>query len=125
MDRIIGAIILAIESFLGHKTRTFLAVLGVTIGIASIIIVFSSGEGLKSLLRDQVESFGADTIQVEIKVPTSKTGFAGEQQSAISLFSGGQVTTLKLGDAEDILKLPNIRDGYGMSYTQEPVPHLT
>jgi putative ABC transport system permease protein len=123
MKNIFSSLSLALESFRAHKVRTSLAVLGVTIGIASIIIVFSAGEGIKSLLRDQVESFGAETIQVEIKVPTSKTGFAGEQQNIASLFSGGQVTTLSLKDLEDILKLPNIRDGYGMSYTQESVSY--
>lgn len=100
-----------------------MAVLGVTIGIASIITVFSAGEGVRGLLMDQIESFGVDSIQVEIKVPSSKKGIAGEQQSAISLLQGAQVTTLKLADLEDILKLPNVTDGYGLLMTQEAVAY--
>ncbi|MFH1402087.1 MAG: ABC transporter permease [Patescibacteria group bacterium] len=116
---IFSALELAFQSFRAHKLRTFLAVLGVTIGIASIIVVFSAGEGIKGLLLNQIESFGVDAIQVEIKVPSSKTGMASEQQSAISLLKGAQVTTLKLKDLEDILKLPNVEDGYGLLMTQE------
>jgi putative ABC transport system permease protein len=121
MQNIITAIKLALDAFRTHKVRTSLAVLGVTIGIASIIIVFSAGEGIKSLLTDQVESFGADVIQVEIKVPTSKTGLEGERQNAINLLQGAQVTTLSLDDLDDILEIPNIRDGYGLLMTQESV----
>jgi len=123
MHTLLSSLSLALESFRVHKVRTSLAVLGVTIGIASIIVVFAAGEGLKSLLENQVESFGAETIQVEIKVPTSKKGLAGERQSAVSLFSGGQVTTLNIDDWEDILKLPNVADAYGMSYRQESVSY--
>ena len=114
---------LASQSFKAHKMRTFLSVLGVAIGIASIIVVFSAGEGIKGLVLGQIESFGVDSIQVEIKVPGSKTGAASEQQSAISLMKGAQVTTLKLDDLDDILKLPNIEDGYGLLMTQETVTY--
>ena len=112
---------LALTSFTAHKLRTFLAVLGVTIGISSIIIVFSAGEGLKGLILNQVESFGSDTIQVEIKVPSSKKGVASEQQSAVALLQGAQVTTLKLKDLEDVKKIPNIIDAYSVFMSQETV----
>ena len=120
---ILSALELAFQSFKAHKLRTSLAVLGVTIGIAGIIIVFSAGEGVKGLVLDQIESFGVDSIQVEIKVPSSKKGAASEQQSAISLLQGAQVTTLKLDDLEDILKIPNIEDGYGLLMTQEALTY--
>ncbi len=114
---------LALTSFMAHKLRTALAVLGITIGISSIIVVFSAGEGLKGLILNQVESFGSDTIQVEIKVPSSKKGMASEQQSAAALFQGAQVTTLKLDDLDDLRKLPNIVDGYGVFMSQETVTY--
>ncbi|MBU1046494.1 ABC transporter permease [Patescibacteria group bacterium] len=114
---------LALISFSAHKLRTFLAILGVTIGISSIIIVFSAGEGIKGIVLNQVESFGSDTIQIEIKVPSSKKGVASEQQSAAALFQGAQVTTLKLEDMEDAKKVPNIIDGYSVFMSQETVSY--
>ncbi len=110
---------LALTSFMAHKLRTSLAVLGVTIGISSIIVVFSAGEGIKGIVLNQVESFGSDTIQIEIKVPSSKKGMASEAQSAAALLQGAQVTTLKLEDLEDIKEIPNIVDGYGVFMSQE------
>ncbi|MCK5286051.1 MAG: ABC transporter permease [Candidatus Pacebacteria bacterium] len=114
---------LAFISFSANKLRTSLAVLGVTIGISSIIVVFSAGEGIKGIVLNQVESFGSDTIQVEIKVPTSKKGLASEAQSAAALMQGAQVTTLSLDDLEDVKKLPNIIDAYGVYMGQETVSY--
>ncbi|MCF7835601.1 MAG: ABC transporter permease [Candidatus Marinimicrobia bacterium] len=112
---------IAFRALSGHKIRTGLAVLGVMIGMASIIIVFSAGEGINSLVMGQIESFGAETIQTEVKIPSSKTGIASEQQSASSLMMGVQVTTLTLDDLKYMLRLPNIYGGYGAITTQEPV----
>jgi len=123
MQKIITSLELAFTAFRAHKTRTALAVLGVTIGIASIVIVFAAGEGVKSLLSESVESFGADLVQTEIKVPSNKTGMAGETQSAINLVQGAQVTTLTFDDLDEILELPNVIDGYGLFMTQEPVTY--
>ncbi|MFC1751691.1 ABC transporter permease [Patescibacteria group bacterium] len=106
-----------------HKVRTGLAILGVTIGMASIIVVFSAGEGINNLVLGQIESFGADAIQTELKVPSSKTGYESEQQSAFNLLTGVQVTTLTLDDAEAIKKLPNIKNAYGAIMTQEPITY--
>ena len=102
-----------------NKTRSFLTVLGIVIGVASIFIVFSAGEGLSSLILGQVESFGTNFIEVEIKVPTGKKGFEAEQQSGAALISGVQVTTLTLKDMDDILKLPNVKEGYSGIMSQD------
>ncbi|HDY73106.1 MAG TPA: FtsX-like permease family protein [Candidatus Jorgensenbacteria bacterium] len=123
MNNIISSLELALNAFKSNKTRTALAILGVTIGISSIIIVFSAGEGIKSLLADQVESFGADVVQAEIKIPSSKKGYAGERQSAMSLLQGAQVTTMKSDDLKDILELPNVADAYGLFMTQEQITY--
>ena len=114
---------LAMISFVSHKLRTSLAILGVTIGISSIIIVFSAGEGIKGIILNQVESFGSDTIQVEIKVPSSKKGVASEAQSAAALLQGAQVTTLKLDDLKDIKKLSNIADGYSVFMSSDRIAY--
>lgn len=109
------------EMFKSNKVRTFLTILGIMIGIGSIIIVFSAGQGIENLLFSEIETFGADTIQTEIKVPSSKTGLASESQSGSNLMMGAQITTMKLKDLEDIKRLKNIRDGYATIMSQESV----
>jgi len=109
----------AARALLASKVRTFLAVLGIVIGIASIIIVFSAGEGIRGLVLAQVESFGTDIIETELKVPSAKKGTAADAQSGAAIAQGVQITTLTLGDMEDINKLPNVKRGYGAILGQE------
>jgi putative ABC transport system permease protein len=48
-----------------NKLRTFLSLLGVTIGIFSIVSVFTVLDSMESNMRKAVESFGTDIIVVE------------------------------------------------------------
>src|SRR3989339_1784585 len=114
----------ALNAMRVNKVRTGLTVLGVVIGIASVIIVFSAGEGINRLIMGQIESFGGtDMFEVEVKIPSTKKGGAGETQSATAMAQGVQVTTLTLDDMEDIMKLPNVADAYGAILNQEQVSY--
>ncbi len=114
---------IAWQAMNANKVRTGLTVLGMVIGIMAVIIVFSAGEGVKSLIVGQIESFGTDIIETEVKVPSSKKGMAADQQSASSLAQGLQITTLTLEDMKAVMKLPNIRNGYGGIMSQEQVSY--
>lgn len=121
---ILSTIKIVLRSMMANKTRTALTVLGIVVGIASVIIVFSAGEGINGLVLGQIESFGgSDMIETEIKVPSTKKGSAAEQQSAAALVQGVQVTTLTLDDMEDIMKLPNIKNAYAGITGQEQVSY--
>jgi len=114
----------AIKAMQANKVRTGLTVLGMVIGIASVIIVFSAGEGINSLILGQVESFGgSDMIETEIKVPSTRRGVGSEAQAGMNLAMGVQVTTLNLDDMEDIIKLPDIKGGYAGIMGQEQVSY--
>jgi len=115
---------LSLVSMLKNKTRTALTVLGMVIGIASIVIVFSAGEGIRSLIVGQIEAFGTNSIQTEVKVPSSKKGTEGDMESAGAIASGIQVTSLNEKDLEDIKKIPNISNGYGAILSQETISYL-
>jgi len=113
----------SLRSMRSNKLRTILTVLGIMIGIAGIIIVYSAGEGIRALLLSQMESFGTNIVQTEIKVPTSKKGSAGDTQSSVALASGVQVTTLNINDLEDIKKIDNVGNGYAAIMTQEKISY--
>jgi putative ABC transport system permease protein len=103
-----------------NKVRTLLTTSGIIIGIASVIVVMSAGEGIKSLILGQLDTFGTDIIETEIKVPnTAKNKTQSQQESGIAMVQGVQVTTLKLKDMEDINKLPNIKGSYSGILGQE------
>lgn len=107
-----------------NKVRTALTTLGIIIGIASVIIVMSAGESIKGLILGQLDVFGTNIIETEIKVPnTVKNKTQSQQQSGVAMAQGVQVTTLKLKDMEDIDKLPNIRKSYAGILAQEPISY--
>ncbi len=93
----------------GYKTRSILTIIGMVIGITAVVVIFSAGEGLRSLLLSQMESFGTDTIEVEVKTPNvSKTSFA----NASAMAMGATITSMKISDMEAALELPNIDAAY-------------
>ncbi|NUM25440.1 MAG: ABC transporter permease [Candidatus Buchananbacteria bacterium] len=110
----------ALRSLRTNKVRTLLTVLGIVIGITAVITVMSAGEGLKSYVVGQVETFGTDAIQVEIKVPN--TGKTSSENSA-GIAQGIQITTLTIDDAKAIKKLPNVLNNYTSIIGQEIVSY--
>jgi len=48
-----------------NKTRSFLTVLGIVIGIASVILMMSLGDGAQNLILRQIMSMGANNVYVE------------------------------------------------------------
>ncbi len=122
--KIIESIKLSLKLMAKNKMRTGLTVLGMLIGIASIMIVFSTGEGIRSLIIGQIEAFGTNIIQTEVRVPNDKKGMEAERESAEAIVGGTQVTTMKEEDLEDIKKISNVTDGYGAILGQETISYL-
>jgi len=104
-----------------NKFRTALTVLGVVIGIASVIVVFSAGAGIEALITGQVESFGTDIISSEVRVPSSKKGSNNDQSSATAIAQGVKITSMVLDDMKEINKLDNVIDSYGAEMSQMKV----
>lgn len=98
---------LALQGLITNKGRSVLTTIGIVIGIATIVIVLSAGRGLESFILKQIESFGADTIEVEVKIPN-----VSDLEMTSSMVGGTEITTLKKADFEAIKKLPNIDDYY-------------
>ncbi len=99
-----------------NKVRAGLTITGIVIGITSVIVVLAAGQGLESFVLDQIEAFGTDVIEVEIKVPaTSKTSGA----NATGIATGITITTLTESDAEAIKKTRNVSEVYSAVMGQE------
>ncbi len=111
---------IAFSALRRNKTRTFLTVLGIVIGIASVIAVMSAGQGFESLIVSYIETFGTDTIDVEIKIPsTGKTS----TENAMGMATGVEITTLTLDDEAAIRRLPNIKNSYAGMIGQQLVSY--
>ena len=63
-------LLLGVKSLLLHPLRSLLTVLGIFIGVASVIWLLAIGEGISRKAQEQIESLGADNIIVRtIKPP--------------------------------------------------------
>lgn len=101
--------------------------LGIMIGIGTVILVLSAGEGFKSYVNAQVEAYGTNTIIVETSIPAStKDRSSGASKSGNANSSAANavpVMTLKTRDIEDIKKIPNVKNAYGASVGQQIVTY--
>jgi len=71
--------ILGIKSLMVHPLRSLLTVLGIFIGVASVIWLVAIGEGISQQAQRQIEGLGADNIIIRSVKPSSETtaGFTG------------------------------------------------
>ncbi|KKT40107.1 hypothetical protein A2W54_00375 [Candidatus Giovannonibacteria bacterium RIFCSPHIGHO2_02_43_13] len=54
----------AVSGLRSHKSRSLLTILGVVIGITSIILIMSIGQGAENLILGEIQSLGSRTIAV-------------------------------------------------------------
>ncbi len=120
MSSILRSVRMALHTFQKTKGRSFLTVFGITIGIAMVIVVLSAGRGVKSLILNEVSSFGDDWINIEIKIPSAgKTS----QENSSGIARGVTITTLKREDMNAIVRLKNIQEAYAGITTQVVVSY--
>ncbi|MGH7196976.1 MAG: ABC transporter permease [Candidatus Saccharimonadales bacterium] len=64
MLRWLGDIKIAINSLKATKVRTALTILGIVIGVASVTVVLSLGEGAKNTIRGQIKQLGDNILTI-------------------------------------------------------------
>ena len=63
-DRFKEAALMAARAMLAHRMRTFLTMLGIIIGIASVVSVVALGEGSRQKILSDISSMGTNTIDI-------------------------------------------------------------
>src|SRR3990172_3080319 len=89
---------LALKGLSKYKTRTFLMMLGIIVGIATLTVIVSIGKGMQKKVMKGIQSFGPNAVMVS----------AGGGK----MFGppDDRVTTLTLEDADAIKEsIPGIR----------------
>jgi putative ABC transport system permease protein len=90
---------LALGALAAHRLRSFLSALGIAIGVGSVIVLTSIGEGTRQYVLGQFTQFG--TNMMAINPGRSKTlGVPG--------VLGGTQHKLTIDDAEAIARLPGV-----------------
>jgi putative ABC transport system permease protein len=109
---------MAFSAIRSNPLRSLLTTLGVVIGTGILILVLSTGAGIQQLIMDQLSSITAETLYVEIQVPSEGTRGEKDANTAQNVEAYMQVTTLDLDDLDDALDHYNIVAGYGMRISQ-------
>jgi putative ABC transport system permease protein len=74
----LGTVQLGIKSLWLHPMRSILTVLGIFIGVASVIWLLAISQGISNEAQRQIESLGADTIMIRtVKPPSEKMSSQG------------------------------------------------
>jgi putative ABC transport system permease protein len=114
-----GIIKLSFQALRENGIRSFLTALGIIVGTAIVVIVLSVGEGIKSLIFQQVSNITSESLAIETQVPSKGNSIQKAQNSAIGI----EITTLSLDDFEDISRLPNFANGFPMLTGQGKFVH--
>ena len=130
---------LAISNILSSKMRSFLTMLGIIIGIASVMVIIGLGNGMSAYMADQFSALGTNTLTVSImgrssaqtmsdndmydivdKYPQYFTGLSPtvSMQGTIKVGTENLSRTSATGVSEDYFKIKDyaVREGRGIRY---------
>ncbi|NTU96874.1 MAG: ATP-binding cassette domain-containing protein, partial [Chlorobiaceae bacterium] len=93
--RFIGFMAQAFQSILANKMRSFLSMLGILVGVASVIAMLALGEGAKAAMQEQFKSMGSNMLSVR----------GGSAMLHGAAQGSGAVARFTFRDAEDIAGL--------------------
>ena len=99
--RIQNVLRIALKAIRRNKIRSGLTMLGVIIGVASVIAMIALGSGARASIDQQIQSQGTNVIFVS-------SGSFGRPGGGAVRGGAGTVTTLTLDDAKAIADLPGI-----------------
>ncbi len=94
---------IALKNLSHRKKRTFLTILGIIIGIASVVALVSIGQGLSHSINEQLEKLGADKLFIQAK-SAGGTEITGSDRS-------GMITEK---DLKLVKKIAGVREAAGV-----------
>ncbi|MEO1815653.1 MAG: ABC transporter permease [Acetobacterium sp.] len=112
---------MALENIVSNKMRSFLTMLGIIIGVGSVIALITIVSGATSTVTDQVASMGANTVTVQVQGTPLKQGLTQGDVNKISELSNiegiaptisGQTTVAFDGNTMDEITLQGKNDVY-------------
>ena len=138
-DMWLNSLLLALRSIQRNLMRSFLTVLGIVIGVSSVVTMVTLGQGATQAVRDQISSLGSNLLQVrpgqrlgpgfgglgapafiEADVEAIATQIGGVRMVAPEVRSGGTViagarnwTTSIVGTSVDYFEVGNWRVASG------------
>lgn len=89
---------IALKALNNNKLRCFLTMLGIIIGVASVITMLAIGQGSKNSIRDQISEMGSNMIMIH----------PGNMQRGGVRQSSDDMQTIKVSDYEALQSVPGV-----------------
>ncbi|MEN0035485.1 MAG: MacB family efflux pump subunit [Cellvibrio sp.] len=101
---------MALRAMVNHRLRTLLTMLGIIIGIASVVSVVALGEGSRQMILADISAMGTNTIEV-----MAGRGFGDRRAEAVRTLRAEDAEALKqLGFVDSVT--PSVTTGVGLRY---------
>lgn len=107
--KLLNPIKISYNNLMAAKFRSFLTVLGIIIGVGSVILIMAIGQSAQELILDQVKGIGTNLIGV---IP----GASSDDNSPPAAAMGISITTFTYDDLEALKNprnVPEVEDGAG------------
>jgi macrolide transport system ATP-binding/permease protein len=113
--RYIEALKMALIAMSSHKLRTFLTMLGIIIGIASVVSVVALGNGSQQAVLENMASMGTNTIEIK-----PGNGLGDRRSGRIRTLTASDATILKTLPFVDSVT-PTVRADVAIRYSNQAV----
>jgi len=117
--KLINPIKISYKNLTAAKFRSFLTMLGIIIGVGSVILIMAIGQSAQELILDQVKGIGTNLIGV---IP----GASSSEKSPPAAAMGISITTFTYDDLEALINprnVPEVEDGTGYVVGSETVSY--
>ena len=116
---VIDGIKSSLQTILSHKFRSFLTLLGILIGITSVVAMFSSVNGIRLVIEDRIEGMGWNNTLVVTSGSQRRTQGRGFGRMMFIQTANRRTTSLSYRDFEALRAELNTKYFYGMIETWE------
>lgn len=117
----VGNIKLGLASLRASKWRSLLTMMGIIIGVCSVVTVVSLGEGLKQQVVGEIDRLGEDVLLVRSGKIVEKD--SNGDISAINPLAALSTSTLTEADLEAVRKLPSVKAATPVSLITNTASH--
>ncbi len=100
---------------LANKLRSGLTILGMTIGVASVIILIAVGNGSSKAVEERIESLGTNVLLVESGAIRGGARFGGSSSSAVSLTKQDAAALQNHSEAPDVRSASPVVNATGVT----------
>ena len=117
--KLLNPIKISYKNLTAAKFRSFLTMLGIIIGVSSVVLIMAIGQSAQELILDQIKGIGTNLIGV---IP----GASSSENSPPPAAMGISITTLTYDDLEALRNgrnVPEVEDGAGYVIGSESVAY--